>query len=73
MLNELAQNAPPYIALDNEFEAVHEQNDSWRSSGVFLLDNYIHSNYTNVANFGRFAIWQRTNIASHRVDDGVDR
>jgi len=63
MIQELDKKKPPYIVLDNEFDLVREPNDSWRSSGVYLLDNYIHSNYTNVAKFGRFAIWQRIDAA----------
>jgi Dolichyl-phosphate-mannose-protein mannosyltransferase len=59
MIRELDATAPPYIVLDSEFDAIHEPNDSSRSTGVTLLDDYIRNDYRPVENFGRMAIWQR--------------
>jgi hypothetical protein len=59
MVQELERNAPPYIVLDSEFESMHEQNDSSKSSGVTLLDEYIHNKYQPIETFGIMSIWQR--------------
>ncbi|HEY2122655.1 MAG TPA: hypothetical protein VGH07_03595 [Chthoniobacterales bacterium] len=59
MVNEFERNVPPYIVLDSEFKSMNEPNDSSRSSGVTLLDDYIHSKYQHVESFGDFSIWQR--------------
>jgi hypothetical protein len=59
MIRELEQKAPPYIVLDSEFELSREPNDSARSSGVTLLDDYIHDKYQPSETFGAMSIWQR--------------
>jgi hypothetical protein len=59
MAHELAANAPPYIVLDSEFVSVREPNDSSRSTGVTLLDEYIRSKYRLVQTFGILSVWQR--------------
>jgi len=59
MVDELEQKAPPYIVLDAEFELSHEPNDSAKSSGVTLLDDYIHEKYQPSESFGTMSIWQR--------------
>ena len=59
MVAELDRNAPPYIVLDSEFENFNEPNDSSRSSGVTLLDDYIRSKYRQVERFDEMTIWQR--------------
>jgi hypothetical protein len=61
MVHELQQNAPPYIALDSEFDMVREPNDSSKSSGVMLLDNYIQEEYQPSESFGKMSIWRRRN------------
>jgi hypothetical protein len=61
MVHELEINAPPYIVLDSEFEHVREPNESSRSSGITLLDEYIHKMYQPAQSFGGMSIWQRTN------------
>jgi hypothetical protein len=60
MVHELQVNSPPYVVLDTEFDQVHEPNDSSRSTGVTLLDEYIHKAYQRAENFGDLSIWQRT-------------
>jgi hypothetical protein len=61
MVNELEANGPrdPYLVLDSEFDSIHEPNDSSKSTGVTLLDDYIHKKYQRVENFGKLSIWQR--------------
>jgi hypothetical protein len=59
MVHELQQNAPPYIALDSEFDLVREPNDSSKSSGVMLLDNYIQEEYQPIETFGTMSVWRR--------------
>ena len=60
IIRELGTTAPPYIVLDSEFETIYEPNDSSRSSGVTLLDDYIHSKYQHLKTYGALDIWQRT-------------
>jgi hypothetical protein len=60
MVHELQVNPPPYVVLDSEFDQVHEANDSSRSTGVTLLDEYIHKAYQPAQNFGDLSIWKRT-------------
>jgi hypothetical protein len=59
MIQELEQNAPPYVVLDSEFEQFHEPNDSSKSSGVTLLDDYLRTHYRPVAVFGALSILER--------------
>ena len=59
IVHELEQNPPPYIVLDSEFDLVREPNDSSLSSGVTLLDDYIHDKYEPSENFATLSIWRR--------------
>jgi hypothetical protein len=61
MIQELERNPPPYIVIDSEFDLMREPNGSARSSGVTLLDNYIHDRYQPSATFGIESIWRRDN------------
>jgi hypothetical protein len=36
----------------------NEPNGSSKSTGVVFLDNYIRKNYTRVAQFGEYQIWE---------------
>ena len=58
MVEELKRFAPPYIILDSEFNSAHELNDSSKSTGVTLLDDFIHSKYKFVQGFEEMSIWQ---------------
>ena len=58
MVGELKAASPPYIVLDSEFDSIYEPNDSSISSGVTLLDDFIHSHYRYVQSFGEMSIWQ---------------
>jgi hypothetical protein len=59
MIDELERNAPPYIVLDSEFDLSREPNDSAKSSGVMLLDDYIRDKYQPVETFGIMSIRRR--------------
>ncbi len=59
MVHELDKTSPPYIVLDSEFDSIHEANDSSKSTGVTLLDDYIHSKYRYVQAFDEMSIWER--------------
>jgi hypothetical protein len=59
MVHELDVNVPPYIVLDSEFELIREPNDSSKSTGVTLLDDYLESKYRIVETYGTMSIWQR--------------
>jgi hypothetical protein len=59
MVHEFQMSSPPYIVLDSEFMMIQEPNDSSRSSGVTLLDEYIHNTYTQIETFGQMSIWRR--------------
>jgi hypothetical protein len=59
MIEELKKSAPPYIVLDSEFDLVREPNDSANSSGITLLDDYIHDKYQPDETFGKMSIWRR--------------
>ena len=59
MIQELETIDPPYIVLDSEWDSTHEPNGSSKSTGVTLLDEYIHGKYQKVETFGEFFIWQR--------------
>lgn len=58
MVHELEVGKTPYIVLDSELEGMNEPNDSSKSTGVTLLDEYIHGHYVPVQTFGEMAIWQ---------------
>jgi hypothetical protein len=63
MIQELNTNPPPYIILDAAFDESHEPNESSKSTGVTLLDDYIHTHYRKVEAFDLQSIWQRIPIA----------
>lgn len=62
MVRELETGTPPYVVLDSEFELLHEPNDSSISSGVTLLDEYLHNRYRHVETFGAMSVWRRVDI-----------
>jgi hypothetical protein len=63
MIQEMQRNPPPYIALDSEFDLMREPNGSGKSSGVKLLDSYIHEHYQPSETFGVMSIWHRDEVA----------
>src|ERR1700761_242740 len=59
MISDLERNKPPYLALDSEFDKVHEPNGSSVHTGVHLLDDYIAQHYRLVKTFGEMTVLQR--------------
>lgn len=56
MIAEIERQAVRYIVLTSEWEKIREPNDSSRSSGVHLLDDYIRQHYQVLKNFGQISI-----------------
>jgi hypothetical protein len=56
MIADLKRSRPPYVALEIIADDKQEPNQSRFSSGVRLLDDYIHQNYSPVASFGPTSI-----------------
>jgi hypothetical protein len=77
MVHELDSTAPPYIVRDSEFDLVREPNDSSKSSGVTLLDEYLCGEYQQIETFGEMSVWQRKRTALrmelNNSDDIADR
>lgn len=60
MIQELDRQAVRYIVLESQFDSqVQPWNDSSKSSGVTLLDDYIRENYVQVEEWGALSIWLR--------------
>lgn len=60
IIGELDRNSPPYIVEDAEFESsTTEPNDSAKSSGVMLLDDFIDARYREIETYGTMSIWKR--------------
>lgn len=71
MIGDLKAASPPYIVLDSEFDSLREPNDSSISSGVTLLDDFIHSKYRYVQSFGEMSIWQIIPVMDDHDDTSV--
>ena len=56
---ELTGDDVRYIALTTEFDDIEEPNESARSSGVFVLDDYIRNAYEPAATFGFYRILKK--------------
>lgn len=60
MIKEIDQQAVRYVVLEPQFDSIVEpSNDSSKSSGVTLLDDYIRRNYHQVGMFGVLSVWLR--------------
>ena len=57
LIDELAQNQIRWVVRDASFDAVQEPNESSRSSGVTLLDQYLDAHYRSVAFSGTVSVW----------------
>jgi hypothetical protein len=64
IIHELDLNVPPYVVRDSEFDLVREPNDSSKSSGVTLLDEYLAVKYQRVQTFGALSVWRRRGTVS---------
>lgn len=67
MVRELERNVPPFVIIDGQINEAHEANDSSKSSGVTLLDDYLHSYYRQVEQFSEMAIFARQVPSSEGV------
>jgi hypothetical protein len=56
MVAELALHKPKCIVINSVWNNIREPNDSRRSSGVTILDDYIRENYRPSARFGPIEI-----------------
>ncbi len=56
---ELTRGDVRYIALTTEFDDIEEPNESARSSGVFVLDDYIRNTYEPAATFGYYRVLKK--------------
>lgn len=52
MIGELQASMPRFVLLDDRWDTVAEPNDSSRSSGVTLLDDFIRDTFVETARFG---------------------
>jgi hypothetical protein len=56
MIADLRREEPPVIAINTTWDDTVEPNDSRFSSGVTVLDDYIHSHYTASSHYGQITI-----------------
>ncbi len=59
MIEEIAHAKPTLLYLTDMFEGVKEPNDSAKSSGVTLLDDYLKAHYSFYSTAGPFEILRR--------------
>jgi hypothetical protein len=59
IIAELESNRVRYIVLSSEWDQVMEPNDSARSSGINLLDNYIREHYRPIRQYGAISVLVR--------------
>ena len=57
MIEDIQSNKVRLIVRDASFDDIVEPNDSAKSSGVTLLDDYIDANFRQVASSGKVAVW----------------
>jgi hypothetical protein len=60
MVQELDRQATRYVILEGQYDSqIQASNDSSKSSGVTMLDDYIRRNYRQVETFGSLSVWLR--------------
>ncbi|HUL55575.1 MAG TPA: glycosyltransferase family 39 protein [Usitatibacter sp.] len=59
MIGELRRRAVRWAVLESAWDWIEEPNDSAKSSGVHLLDDYLRKHYRPVAKFGEISLWLR--------------
>ena len=60
MIGELEDQKVRYVVLESQFDAtVEPYNDSSRSTGITLLDDYIRASYRVVDRSGALSVWLR--------------
>jgi hypothetical protein len=63
MIADLLRAQPKYIVLDSQWDRWREPNESAKSSGVRLLDEFIAHNYERAAKFGSLTILKPVSAA----------
>lgn len=56
MVSELERAPPKLIVIENTFQGIREPNESARSSGVTILDEYVKRAFRPVAKFDRYQL-----------------
>jgi hypothetical protein len=64
MISDLQQSRPKYVVL----EGSREPNESVKSSGVKLLDEFIDDHYSRVATFGSLTVLKYADAKGARVE-----
>jgi hypothetical protein len=59
IIDALEARSVRYVVLTSEWNDIMEPNDSAKSSGVYILDDYIRQHYRPVRTYGRMSIWFR--------------
>jgi hypothetical protein len=59
MIAEFAARNVRYLVLSAEWENAREPNESAKSSGVTLLDDYIRANFEEIEKLGLISVWRR--------------
>jgi 4-amino-4-deoxy-L-arabinose transferase-like glycosyltransferase len=59
MVTEIEARAVRYIVLTSEWDDVIEPNESARSSGIHIIDDYIHQHYRTRKSFGKVSVMVR--------------
>lgn len=56
MIADIRREDPPVVVINTTWDDTVEPNESRFSSGVTVLDDYIHAHYTPVSHFGQITI-----------------
>lgn len=57
IIADLRRNRVRWVILDSSWDDFIEPNESAKSSGVVVLDNYLRVNYRQVASFDKITVW----------------
>jgi hypothetical protein len=63
MIEDLKHYDVRYVVRDSSYDVVREPNESAKSTGVRLLDDYIESQYRPIAKSGSVQVWLRNDVA----------
>ena len=61
VIQALRMKGTKYLVLFGGYQIPNESNESGRSGGSLLLDNFIAAHFSEVRRFGLYQIWQRSN------------
>jgi hypothetical protein len=71
MVAELEAKAVSCVVLTSEWDNVNEPNESAKSSGVHILNDYIYEHYRNIKSFGKISVLLRKADGCSRGGDGM--